>query len=269
MGKSYALTALVVLIINLMSVGKGFSYSFSQDIQQGFYWASFPFRFKKFVADATYGPMLSSLTDQAANEWEWQTGLDLWNVDTDYIEGTNYSGNFIRWSFDFENETGFDGQSTLAVTTRWSQGTNIVRTTIILNGNNESLFNNIDNSLYATILHELGHTIGLGHSDMPAVMQASLGFYRTLQQDDVVGAIDVYEVQVSRQESGFVSPLAFTSSGESDDGLGIAGCGTINMQGPGANGPGSMGGLFIFMLGLLSAISSLGRRRLSFLTAHY
>ncbi len=265
MTERVALWAMVILI-NVVGIEKGFSYSFTQDIQLGFYWGGFPINFKKVVVDASHGPMLQQLTDQAVNEWEFESGIDLWSVESGFEVTSNFQGNFIRWSFDFENETGFDGQSTLAVTTRYIQGTNIVRSDIILNGNNSALFNNQGNMLYATILHEFGHVMGLGHSDMLSIMQPSLTWLRSLQEDDIAGAIDVHGVQVSRQASGFVSPQAagVTTRKEKD---GISGCGTINMQGPGANGPGSMGGLFVLMLGLLLGLPLLGgqqRRSLAF-----
>lgn len=248
----------MVLTFNFMSIEKGFSYSFTQDINLGFYWGGFPFNFKKVVADASHGPLLQQLTDQATNEWEVETGIDFWAVESGFEISDSSEGNFIRWSFDFENETGFDSGSTLAVATRYSVGTNIVRSDIILNGNNSALFNNVNNMLYATILHEFGHTIGLGHSEMPSIMQASLSFFRSLQQDDILGARDVYAVQIDRQQSGFIAPSVAGGSGQTEDGL--AGCGTINMQGPGANGPGSMGGVFIFLLGLLICSPRGGRR---------
>lgn len=235
---------------------KAHGYTFTQDLSLGFYWNSFPINMTKFAVDDSQGQILNILTNQAVAEWENAIGENIWDVGSSYEIGNGSSGNFIKWSFNFSEETGYDEQSTLAVATRFTQGTHIVRTYIILNGNNLNLFNNVNNMLYATILHEFGHTIGLGHSQMPAIMQASINWYRNLQEDDISGGIHAMDTHLDRKATGFVAPSVAAS--EENDSLSLSGCGTVNL-GPGSNGPGPMGGMFILVLGALASMLRLTR----------
>jgi hypothetical protein len=149
----------------------------------------------------------------------------LWDV-LPVEQSRNYSGNYIRWSDNFGTETGFDPSRTLAITIRYYQGTFFERTEIILNGNLSYLRQNFGNTLKATLLHEIGHTIGLDHSSQQAIMAATMSNITTLQQDDIDGMIALVDSTLKRQESGYVSPLSI-SSGKGGSKL-MAGCGSID-----------------------------------------
>ncbi len=227
------------LILCLGFCLQGYTYSFTSDFQSGFYWGDFPIPMKKYVIDPVDGPRLNNLVNQAVQEWEDVIGSDVWDVGPSYIVSSSFSGNLIRWSFDFGAETGWDSQTTLAVTTRWSEGTYMIKTEIVLNGNHPMLYNDIGGILYPTILHELGHTIGIGHSNMPSVMQASLGPYSSLQEDDISAGVVVVSEHKTRASSGFVA----ASAQKDENGLTDAvGCGVIST----GSGPG--GGLGAFLM---------------------
>jgi hypothetical protein len=213
------------------------SYSFTDDFQRGFYWSSLPIAISKFVVDSSDGPLLETLVREAESEWEAAVGHEVWSVSEGYQVGVPTSGNFIRWSHDFGNETGYDPGQTLAITTRRRVGTYIISTEIILNGNLPYLKSNWEDSLKKTILHEMGHSIGLGHSEVAAIMSGSINDLTALQQDDVDGFSALVVETLNRQITGYISPEAEEEGEET----GALSCGSVDIQGPpSGNGPFSL-----------------------------
>lgn len=193
---------------------------------------------KKFIIqdDETY--YLETLTKAAEEEWESRVGREIWDIEDGVDASTQWEGNFIRWSYNFAAETGFDPQNTLAVTIRYSEGTYITRTEIILNGELDYLRQNWSRTLEKTLLHELGHTVGLGHSEEEAIMGASLSSVNYLQQDDEEGMSVLVDQTLDRQANGYVSPFA-----EDEESSALA-CGSVDLNNDN-NGSNAMGSLII------------------------
>jgi hypothetical protein len=229
---------------------KIYGYAFTSDFNKGFYWKSFPVHMQRFATNSYDGSNLQNLVDQATSDWESVVGKNLWNIDN-VVVTQNYSGNFIRWSENFGSETGYDPSTTLAITIRYNRGTFFESVVIILNGSIAYLRQNIGNTLRTTILHEIGHTIGLDHTTIAgAIMYPTVSSNYTLQADDVQGMNALVDETLRRQEVGYVSPYAASSSTKN----GFAACGTVDdisrKSGPKGNG---MQFVFTVALGLLMA----------------
>jgi hypothetical protein len=205
---------LILFVIALPAWG----YNLTQDFTNGFYWASLPINIIVVDTDESRKSVITSLAQTAVNEWESRTGLSLWDV-----TGSG-SSNIIRWSTNFAAETKMDPNSILAVAIRYTDGPYFAKTEIVINGGH---YLNMDrNNLRTTITHELGHTMGLDHSNvMTAVMAPTLQSpYLGLQSDDLNGIVDTHAQMEHRQITKYISPLSYSKESSSSQPLS---CGTV------------------------------------------
>lgn len=210
------------ILVAIFFSTNGLSYAFTSDFNKGFYWKTFPIVMNRFATDSTDAGLIQTLSDQAINDWESVTGKNLWTFNPVVIS-SNYTGNYIKWSNNFGQETGFDPNSTLAVTIRYNKGTFMETTVIILNAGLAYLKQNWGNSLKITLLHEIGHTIGLDHTAVVgAIMYPSIGTTTSLQPDDIEGMNALVDQTLNRQSTGYISPYSTTTSTNK-----IAACGTV------------------------------------------
>ncbi len=243
--------AVIVVLGIILGSSSVHAYDFTDDFENGFYWESFPIAFQKFVDSAAEGEVLNQLISTAENEWENTVGVNLWNVTSDYVVSSSHSGNHIRWSNNFAEETGYSPITTLAVTVRHRVGTYFVRTEIILNGENQQLRSNQGNLLYQTVLHEMGHTLGIDHSAyVSAVMYPSVQGINQLSYDDQDAVIDIVDETQQRQEIGFVSSLAT----ETKNSANALACGSVSLVTNSDNGDGPGSGAATVIMGFLLVV---------------
>lgn len=198
------------------------AYKLTSDFANGFYWASNPINITVVESDPVRKQTLDNLAQAAIEDWQSSSGLSLWNF---INSGTR---NIIRWSRNFASETRMDPSSVLAVAIRYTDGPYFAKTEIVINGDHE--LNQNESYLRTTLTHELGHTMGLDHSEnMDAVMAPTLQpWYQGLHQDDIEGIHVAYAEMEHRQLVRYVSPLAYSKSESQQNGLS---CGTISSQG--------------------------------------
>lgn len=239
---------LMAVLFFLITLSNAHSYTFTDDFKKGFYWESFPIKMTRFAVDQTDAYYLQALVDQSVDEWESAIGQDIWSV-SPVERSDQVSGNFIKWSENFGEETGYDPSRTLAITIRYNKGTFFEKTVIILNGKMATLRQNSMGNLKTTLLHEIGHTIGLDHSEMRgALMYASLGQTSFLTSDDREGALAAIGEHLKRQETGYISP--YSTSEEK----GMA-CGSvIDIAKSGGSGGGGSNFIGSLLFGVLSAL---------------
>lgn len=177
------------------------------DFDNGFYWASLPISITVLDQDPHRRSTIEAISLNAIREWEQKSGLKLWDFKNS--NGNSASSNIIRWSENFAAETRMDPVSVLAVAIRHTVGPYFARTEIVINGNH--YLNRDLNHLRTTLTHELGHTMGLDHSEVSqAIMAPTLqNPYNGLHQDDVSGLSHVHDETQQRQLTGYISPLAY------------------------------------------------------------
>lgn len=231
----FSRTPIVILIMAMITyTSEAWGFRLTTDFTQGFYWGSLPVQMDVVATNPSDGNQLASLLNQAANAWESATGAEIWQIKPGYSAASS-TGNSIRWSNNFAAETGYDPSVTLAVTIRYATGTFFTKTEIILNGQNSSLRSN-SSTLWKTILHEMGHTIGLDHSDTFAIMAPYVGSIDSIQSDDASGMNSLLDQTRYRQSIGYVSPI---SSGKDQNQAQFAACGSIGGLSGGSSGGGS------------------------------
>lgn len=230
-----------LITLSFLALTNAQAWNATQDFNQGFYWSALPVNMKVIDSDSNRLNLIKRLTDESVQIWQNVIVGQLWNMSAQQVASAG--GNIIRWSNNFSAETGLDANSILAVTIRYTGGPYIARAEIIVNGNN--IINQSESNLKTVLLHELGHTLGLDHSEYSnAVMAANLVLgFNGLHSDDRQGISAVVGETQRRQAIGYISPLSQSEDTQSASPLN---CGTVDMSG----GAGGGGGNTIFSLGI-------------------
>lgn len=193
-------------------------YSYTEDFARGIYWKSFPVSLRVAVSDAAERDRLEGMLLVAMDQWQTDQPVVVWEID--YGES---SKNILRWSDNFQAETGYPEASTLGVTIRHFRGTYFEKTEIILNSKIKDLVANKGNLLAQTIGHELAHTVGVGHTDQSALMYPIIGAYNLPHADDLEALTAVVKETIRRQDTGYVAPGSQISSDQNPLGCGGTG----------------------------------------------
>ncbi len=239
---------LLLLGLVIITISESWAYKFTTDFAAGFYWANLPIQMTVVDSDSTRKARIESITKVAMNEWMDSVGTDIWGYYASALGASASGKNVVRWSNNFQAETGMSAVTTLAATIRYTSGPYIARTEIVINGSHQ--MNNNDYYLKTILIHEFGHTVGLDHSDDPyAVMAPSIQLtYNGLGSDDINGMNAVVSKTHNYQAIGYVSPL---SKGESSSSTSPMSCGSVNLLGSSANLSSLFGGFLMSLIGFI------------------
>ncbi len=239
----------------LLISGQAQSFNLTEEFANGFYWASLPVTFTVMDTNASRVSLISALAQEAVAEWEDAIIESLWNVNSK-VGAPSSKNNIIRWTSNFAAETGLSEATTLAVAVRYYSGPYIARAEIIINGNHS--INQQPELLRTVLIHELGHVMGLDHSqEGGAVMAAVLNIpYNGLHQDDVMGMEHTVSETKHRQAIGFVSPLAGSTRQSSEESSPLS-CASVDMAGGSGGSGGGINPIVSLGFGLLLALLAL------------
>ncbi len=253
------MTAKWILSLIFLITSNVFAYNFTDDFNNGFYWNTMPINFAVSEPNQQAGSFLKAMVEDAVDEWESSLGQQLWDIDPTVLAVNPGNRNLIRWSSDIEGETGHNAASTLAVTLRYINGPYYYKSEIILNAQHPTL--GTMNGLKSTLMHEFGHTYGLGHSNNnQAIMYFQYTGSQILANDDLDGMSALVAETQRRLAIGYISPLAFEEEGGQ-----TTSCATVDINPDSGGGPGGpFSILFSLVLGLLmfSPVSTLKRKTL-------
>jgi len=240
-------------------------------------------RWQELPVSMTLNPTNSGLTEaetqrainNAMTSWGTGVGQDVLEIgaidknipsasgmDPDAVNAMVFSKNFMA-------DTGFDADTTVAVGGQYGDGSLMSSAFVVFNAQKVGWGTNSTkcgtgysycDDLETISLHELGHVLGLGHSEVAgAVMSASRSskVNTTLKQDDIDGAKFLTQYSVAAGGSATSENDQNANRTRSSGGCGTITTGSGNNGGSGDN---SSGGTIAMMLLPLLALGILRNR---------
>jgi len=242
--------------LSLVISSNAFSYRLNKVAEAGARWQSFPVAMKINPTNSGLSAEeIMRVLNLSMDKWNAGTEVNILSGTLDYnaqaaaamdVDGVN----IIAFSANFrEDSNGFDPKSAVAIGGQYGNGSAMSDAFIIFNAevvgwNTDTSKSAVEKSysddLQTIMMHESGHVLGLGHSDLTtAAMSASrqTQVIRELTSDDVTGA----KYLISTGPSGAGAPYGSAESGYGSterrgSSSSIGGCGAINTNGSTGNG---------------------------------
>lgn len=262
----------ILAVAVLLFASSMYGYRLNRVAESGSRWQQLPVSMTLNPADSGMGSEETQRAITGAMD-SWNKGvgasiLDVGSINTGLkaSQGMDPDAvNAIVFSKSFLADTGFDADVTVAVGGQYGDGSAMSSAFIVFNAQKVGWgtdgtckgYSYCDD-LETISLHELGHVLGLGHSEVAeAAMSAKRGskINRELMQDDIDGAKFLTQYSVAGGSASYSGDSDQSSGG----GGGSGGCGTISTGSGNGNGNG-MGGTIAMMLLPLLALGVLRNR---------
>lgn len=194
-------------LIIILLISNIFSYRLNNVAKSGSRWKALPIRINVNTKNADLSKTsVGNAIKKSMEEWNTKTHKNVFEYkEDDSIQATETikmnGRNTITFSKNFAQDSGgFDPYTVVAVGGQFNNGEEMTDAFILFNSENiiwdsedevNSKSSGYRDDLNTIALHELGHVIGLGHSEVPEACMStdrSVKIKRTLHTDDIEGA---------------------------------------------------------------------------------
>lgn len=268
---------MMLVLATFVATNALYAFQLNNVAKNGARWRSYPVSMSLNTTDSGLADkaVLTAIQDQMS-KWNDAVGFEVLEVSgmdkTPAANTMDVDGmNMIAFSTNFRTDSnGFDPRSAVAIAGQYGDGYAMTDAFLLFNSEyvawDTDTATSISKRTYrdhlpTIALHELGHVLGLGHSDNTSAVMAATRQTKimdTLTNDDIAGGKYITGVS-SATETGAGQSTTDNTSGSGMSG----GCGTITSNSGGSNGGNISGNAAIMLLPML-ALLFFRKRAISF-----
>jgi len=255
------------------------AYKLNNVALNGARWRSYPVSLQLNPANSGLpSKTVLAVIQQDMEKWNTAVGFEALAVSriSDSVAAANVMDvdgiNAIGFSISFKNDSnGFDPKSAVAIAGQYGDGYTMSDAFLLFNSEYVSWYTDDTQSsikrgytdhLPTIALHELGHVLGLGHSEVASAIMAAVRQTKietTLTDDDIAGARYVTGIDTTSNDAG-----SSTSTDNNTSSSMSGGCATITTNSSGGSNGGNISGNAAIMLLPMLALLFIRRRAAAF-----